>query len=80
VSGLDIEKFISLSIFLNELCLQANDGSPLVYRDSDNTWSLLGLLSFRSDVGCNSGHPLGFMRTTSVLAWISDKTSIAVRN
>ncbi|CAB3385177.1 Hypothetical predicted protein [Cloeon dipterum] len=58
----------------------ANDGSPLVYRDSDYTWNLLGLTQFRSTENCASGDPLVFFRVTAVLAWLSDKTSLAIRN
>ncbi|XP_059491196.1 brachyurin-like isoform X2 [Neocloeon triangulifer] len=83
----DCYKFFGTSVNFQHLCTLsqvntcfANDGSPLAYRDSENTWSLIGLTHFRSDGNCESGDPLVFVRVTGLLAWLSEKTSLAVRN
>ncbi|XP_059485554.1 brachyurin-like [Neocloeon triangulifer] len=51
---------------------QGDSGGPLVYKDSNNLWVQIGVVSFGSSSGCLAG-PSGFARVTSFLGWMSDK-------
>ncbi|XP_073836506.1 serine protease 1-like [Musca autumnalis] len=51
-----------------------DSGGPLALYDSN---TLIGVTSFVSSAGCQSGAPAGFVRVTSYLDWIKDNTGIA---
>ncbi|EDW18465.1 uncharacterized protein Dmoj_GI13254 [Drosophila mojavensis] len=51
-----------------------DSGGPLVTQD--NT-ILIGVSQFVSSRGCTAGHPAGFTRVTSFLAWIRQHTDIS---
>lgn len=53
-------------------------GGPLVINE-DGVWTQIGIVSFVSNKGCSSGHPSGYVRTTSFLNWISIHTGVAIR-
>lgn len=53
---------------------QGDSGGPLAL-ESDGV--LIGVTSFVSSAGCASGSPAGFIRVTSYLNWIKEKTGIS---
>jgi len=55
-----------------------DSGGPLLI-DEGGLWTQIGIVSFVSNQGCASGHPAGYIRTTSFLNWISINTGIAIR-
>ncbi|XP_075163318.1 transmembrane protease serine 9-like [Haematobia irritans] len=55
---------------------QGDSGGPLV---AVNQGHLIGVTSFVSSAGCQSGAPAGFVRVTSYLDWIKANTGIAYR-
>lgn len=55
-----------------------DSGGPLVI-DEGGIWTQIGVVSFVSNQGCGSGHPAGYVRTTSFLNWISMHTGISIR-
>lgn len=52
-----------------ESTCQGDSGGPLTYTEGNNTY-LVGVTSFVSSRGCDSGAPSGFARVTSFLSWI----------
>jgi len=44
------------------------------FRQSDGTWTQIGITSFAASAGCQSGNPDGFTRIRSVLNWICSVT------
>lgn len=48
---------------------QGDSGGPLSYTEGNNTY-LVGVTSFVSSSGCDSGAPSGYARVTSFLNWI----------
>jgi secreted trypsin-like serine protease len=58
------------------LLLQGDNGGPLVYLESDGTYTQVGIVSFVSAAGCQQGHPAVFTRVTSYLSWIESNTGI----
>ena len=58
----------------------ANDnGGPLVLSETTGP-TLIGIVSFISNSGCNAGHPIGYVRVSSYLAWLSQVAGIPLRN
>lgn len=53
-------------------------GGPLVINEG-GVWTQVGIVSFVSNKGCTSGHPSGYVRTTSFLNWIAVYTGIPIR-
>lgn len=51
-----------------------DSGGPLVATSSN---TLIGVTSFVSSAGCQSGAPAGFVRVTSYLDWIKDNTGVS---
>lgn len=51
-----------------------DSGGPLVLQNGNK---LVGVTSFVSSDGCQSGAPAGFVRVTSYLNWIQENTGIA---
>lgn len=52
-----------------ESTCQGDSGGPLTYNDGNTTY-LVGVTSFVSSRGCDSGAPSGYARVTSFLNWI----------
>ncbi|XP_071052653.1 brachyurin-like [Onthophagus taurus] len=76
----------SATIISSTLCCVGNphhstcngdSGGPLV-RVNGNRVTHHGIVSFVSSAGCASGAPSGYVRTESMLDWISSKTGIKV--
>ncbi|KAL7732814.1 hypothetical protein ACLKA6_005950 [Drosophila palustris] len=53
---------------------QGDSGGPLVLHDQNK---LVGVTSWVSGAGCQSGHPSGFTRVTAHLDWIRDNSGVA---
>lgn len=49
---------------------QGDSGGPLSYNSTDGSTVLVGVVSFVSSRGCDSGAPSGYARVTSFLEWI----------
>ncbi|XP_022212740.1 serine protease 1-like [Drosophila obscura] len=71
------------SLHDNMICINTNggkstcggdSGGPLVTHDGNR---LVGVTSFGSAAGCQSGHPAVFSRVTGYLEWIRDNTGIS---
>ena len=45
------------------------------FRQSDGTWTQIGITSFAASAGCQSGNPNGFTRIRSLLNWICSTTA-----
>jgi secreted trypsin-like serine protease len=54
---------------------QGDGGSPLVI-DAGISPVLVGLVSFISTDGCESGHPTGFTRTAAYRDWIRTNSGV----
>lgn len=52
-----------------ESTCQGDSGGPLTYKSGNETY-LVGVTSFVSSRGCDSGAPSGYARVTSFLGWI----------
>lgn len=52
-----------------ESTCQGDSGGPLTYNNGNGTY-LVGVTSFVSSAGCDSGSPSGYARVTSFLNWI----------
>jgi len=58
------------------LTLQGDIGGPLVYLESDDHYTQVGIVSFGSWFGCTVGYHFAFTRVTSYLEWIESHTGI----
>lgn len=50
--------------------LQGDSGGPLVQYDKENKATLVGIVSFGSRMGCETGEPVGFMRVEPYYDWV----------
>lgn len=64
--------------FNEESTCNGDSGGPLVF-DEGGVCTQIGIVSFVSNQGCSSGHPAGYIRTTSFLNWISSQTGVPIR-
>lgn len=82
ISNSDCEQYFGGSIIASTLCCngfytgqstcKGDSGGPLGYFDSsDNRFVLVGVVSFVHISGCQNNYPFGFVRTESMLDWIS---------
>jgi len=55
---------------------QGDSGGPLVVRNSNGTFTLIGVVSFGSSRGCAVGDPSGYARVTSFRSWIQQHTGL----
>ncbi|XP_061395948.1 serine protease 1-like [Musca vetustissima] len=73
----------SLIITSKNICTATPSGTSTCSGDSGgplalvNSGKLIGVTSFVSSAGCQSGAPAGFVRVTSYLDWIKENTGIA---
>jgi secreted trypsin-like serine protease len=77
---IDFHEFLCLQIttvtltssyyILMNYMLQGDSGGPLVIL-IDDTYNLIGIVSFGADTGCEQGSPVAFTRVTSYLSWIA---------
>lgn len=56
-----------------------DSGGPLIYKESDNSWTQIGVVSFGAAAGCELGYPCGYMRTSHFVEWVGEQTNIPVR-
>lgn len=64
--------------FNSQSTCNGDSGGPLIIHEG-TVATQIGVVSFVSSAGCASGHPSGYMRTSSFLAWINSHTGIAIR-
>ncbi|XP_065351759.1 brachyurin-like [Cloeon dipterum] len=79
----------SLVINANKLCVGTNggivstcngdSGGPLVITESDGEPTEVGIVSFGSSLGCESGYPAAFTRVANYIDWIATNTGYPVR-
>ncbi|XP_063628875.1 retinitis pigmentosa 1-like 1 protein [Cydia splendana] len=55
---------------------QGDSGGPLVDLEEDGKYTLVGVTSFVSALGCHAGMPAGFIRPGHYHDWITDVTGI----
>ncbi|XP_057365164.1 brachyurin-like isoform X2 [Daphnia carinata] len=49
-----------------------DSGGPMNFRQADGTWKQIGIVSFGSNQGCESGYANGFTRVSSFSSWIKN--------
>ncbi|GAB0099447.1 serine protease 3-like [Sergentomyia squamirostris] len=54
-----------------------DSGGPLILRRADGDLHI-GVVSFVSGAGCDSGHPSGYARSTHFIDWVSQNTGIPI--
>jgi len=77
------EVYGSLVITENEICIDSSNGGvcngdsggPLNWPQEDGSYIQIGVTSFVSGAGCESGDPHGFTRTSKYLDWIDTVTA-----
>uniref|UniRef100_A0A0P4YX08 limulus clotting factor C n=1 Tax=Daphnia magna TaxID=35525 RepID=A0A0P4YX08_9CRUS len=52
-----------------------DSGGPMNFRQADGTWKQIGIVSFGSNQGCESGYANGFTRVSSFVSWIQNITT-----
>jgi len=57
--------------------LQGDSCGPLVYLESDDIYTEVGIVSFGAAAGCELGHPAAFIRVTSYHKWITSNTGVS---
>ncbi|EFX83646.1 hypothetical protein DAPPUDRAFT_100270 [Daphnia pulex] len=50
-------------------------GEPLIFRQSNSRWKQIGIVSFVSSQGCQTGYPYGYKRLGSYLTWVQNVMS-----
>lgn len=56
-----------------------DSGGPMVLKEDDGIFTLIGIVSFVSARGCDYGHPHGYVRASHYTEWISSVTGIEYR-
>ena len=52
----------------------------MAYTEADGTFVQIGVASFYSSSGCQTGRPSGFTRLRNYVSWISEQTGTPIRN
>ncbi len=52
----------------------------MAYIETSETFVQIGVASFYSILGCESGQPSGFTRLKNYVNWISEQTGTPIRN
>ncbi|XP_046448012.1 brachyurin-like [Daphnia pulex] len=52
-----------------------DNGGPLIFRESNGRWKQIGIVSFVSSQGCQSGYPYGYTRLSSYSTWVQNVIS-----
>jgi secreted trypsin-like serine protease len=78
-----------ITINANKLCVDTNGGAvstcngdsggPLVITESDGLPTEVGIVSFGSSLGCESGAPAAFARVTEYLTWLETNAGVTIR-
>ncbi|XP_059486759.1 brachyurin-like [Neocloeon triangulifer] len=81
--------YYGIIINANKICVDTNGGSvstcngdsggPLVITESDGLPTEVGIVSFGSSAGCESGAPAAFARVTEYLDWLETNAGITIR-
>lgn len=56
-----------------------DSGGPLVVNESDGNATEIGIVSFGSSLGCESGFPGVFTRVSEYVDWIATNGNITIR-
>jgi len=56
-----------------------DSGGPLVITESDGIVTEIGIVSFGSSAGCESGAPAAFTRVSEYLDWLETEAGVAIR-
>ncbi|XP_055526964.1 chymotrypsin-like elastase family member 2A [Wyeomyia smithii] len=59
---------------------QGDSGAPLTIVDADGITTLIGVFSFHSILGCDSGRAVVFTRMSAYLDWIADNSDVTIRD
>lgn len=59
---------------------QGDQGGPLTVADPDGRSTQIGIFSYVSFLGCNSGWPAVFTRITPYLFWIQENSDVVILN
>jgi secreted trypsin-like serine protease len=81
--------FGPFGITANMLCADTNGGSlatcngdsggPLVVTESDGLPTEVGIVSFGTSLGCESGYPEVYARVTRYLDWLETNAGVTIR-
>lgn len=52
-----------------------DNGGPLIFRESNGRWKQIGIVSFVSSQGCQTGYPYGYTRLSSYSTWVQNVMS-----
>jgi chymotrypsin-like protease len=56
-----------------------DSGGPMVIAESDGIYTEIGLVSFGSSFGCESGFPSVFTRVSEYVDWIATNGNVTIR-
>jgi len=56
-----------------------DSGGPLVITESDGEVTEVGIVSFGSSAGCESGAPAAFTRVSEYLDWLETNAGVTIR-
>ncbi|XP_058457231.1 collagenase-like [Malaya genurostris] len=59
---------------------QGDSGAPLTIVDADGITTQIGVFSFHSTLGCNSGRAAVFTRMSAYLNWIEENSDVVIRD
>jgi secreted trypsin-like serine protease len=62
-----------------ESTCNGDSGGPLVITEADGLPTEVGITSFVSSLGCESGGPAGFARVTEFLDWLETNAGVTIR-
>ena len=55
----------------DNFCFFQDSGAPLVYKNGNEAYEQIGIISFISSTGCTSGSPAGFTEVYKFKSWIN---------
>jgi len=55
---------------------QGDSGGSLAVRNSNGSFTLVGVVNFVSSAGCASGRPSGYARVSAFRPWINQHTGL----
>ncbi|XP_059479415.1 brachyurin-like [Neocloeon triangulifer] len=56
-----------------------DSGGPLVVQEVDGIYTEIGIVSFGSSAGCESGYPAAFTRVSEYLPWLETNAGVTIR-
>lgn len=59
---------------------QGDSGAPLTITDADGLTTLIGVFSFHSILGCDSGRATVYTRMSAYLDWIENNSDVVIRD